>query len=336
MKMKKYIMILLISAIVTGLAFASGSVETSKGNLKVIATIFPQYDWVKNILGDNPAGLDVRLLLDNGVDLHSYQPSADDIIAISTCDLFIYVGGESDEWVEDVLEEAVNSKMKVINLMEQLGDLAKEEELKEGMQAEDHDHEDHDHEDHDHEEDEEEGPEYDEHVWLSLRNAKLFCTVIEAALESLDPANASAYKANLDSYAARLDLLDKEYSDVVSGSSFKTLLFGDRFPFRYLADDYGLDYYAAFIGCSAETEASFETIAFLVNKADSLGLKSVLTIEGSDQKIAKTIVANSKAKNQSILTMNSLQSVTASDVKGGISYLDIMEKNLEVLKQALN
>ncbi len=327
--MKKFIVLMLISVIVVGLLFAGGSKETSNGKLKVIATIFPEYDWVREILGSNPAGVDLKLLLDNGVDLHSYQPSADDIVAISTCDLFIYVGGESDEWVDDVLAEAVNKDMKVINLMEVLGDLAKEEELKEGMQESEHEHE--------HEHEHEEGEvEYDEHVWLSLRNAKLLCTEIASALESLDSENAAVYKANLDAYVAKLDALDASYSSVVASSSFKTLLFGDRFPFRYMVDDYGLDYYAAFIGCSAETEASFETIAFLVDKVNSLGLKSVMTIDRSDKKIAQTIVNNSIAKDQNILTMNSLQSVTAEDVKSGITYLEVMKGDLEVLRQALN
>lgn len=330
--MKKTIIILLISAIVMGLAFANGAVETSKGNLKVIATIFPQYDWIREILGDNPAGIEVRLLLDNGVDLHNYQPSADDIVAISTCDLFVYVGGESDEWVEDVLGSTSNRNMKTVNLIDALGSLVKEEEIKEGMQADDHEH-DHDHE---HEHEHEEEAEYDEHVWLSLRNAKVLCAAIESALETIDPANATVYRTNLDSYVGKLDLLDREYSDVVGGSSFRTLLFGDRFPFRYMVDDYGLDYYAAFIGCSAETEASFETIAFLVSKVDSLGLRNVMTIDGSDRKIARTIVENSRSKDLGILTLNSLQTVSASDVKQGISYLGVMQENLGVLKKALN
>jgi len=328
--MKKISVILLIAVMVTGLAFANGSKETHRDNLKVVATIFPAYDWVKEILGDNPAGIDVKLLLDKGVDLHSYQPSAYDIVAISTCNLFIYVGGESDEWVEDLLAKT-NSNMKTINLIDVLGDLAKEEELKEGMQETEHD--EHEHE---HNEEEEEDVEYDEHVWLSLRNAKILCTAIESAIESMDPANMSAYRANLEIYTEKLDSLNEQYERVVSESSFRTLLFGDRFPFRYMVDDYGIDYYAAFVGCSAETEASFETIAFLVDKVDSLGLRIVMTIDGSDMKIAKTIVNNSRNGNGQILTMNSLQSVTAEDMKNGMSYLSAMEENLEVLKKALN
>ena len=296
--------------------------------ISIVTTIFPEYDWVKNILGDNPAGAQVTMLLDNGVDLHSYQPSAEDILKISTCDLFIYVGGESDEWVEDALQEAVNSDMKVINLMEVLKDEIKEEEIVEGMEAEEEEEEG--------EEGEEEEVEYDEHVWLSLKNTMKLCGAIEQALEEIDPVNAEGYRANADSYVSELDSLDKEYKAAVSSASFNTVLFGDRFPFRYLADDYGLKYYAAFVGCSAETEASFETIVFLAGKVDELGLPAILTIESSDGKIADTIKNNTQGKDQQILVMDSMQSTTGSDVEAGASYLGIMEANLEELKKAIN
>ena len=297
-------------------------------NISIVTTIFPEYDWVKNILGDNPAGAQITMLLDSGVDLHSYQPSAEDILKISTCDLFIYVGGESDEWVEDALQEAVNSDMKVINLMEVLMDEIKEEEIVEGMEAEEEEEEG--------EEGEEEEVEYDEHVWLSLKNTKKLCSAIEQALEEVDPVNAEGYRANADSYAAKLDSLDKEYEAAVSSASFNTVLFGDRFPFRYLVDDYGLSYYAAFVGCSAETEASFETIIFLAGKVDELGLPAILTIESSDGKIAETIKNNTQGKDQQIFAMDSMQSTTGADVEAGASYLGIMEANLEVLKKAIN
>ena len=321
-------------------------------NLHIITTIFPEYDWVRNILGSNPAGANTTLLLDSGVDLHSYQPTAEDILNISTCDLFIYVGGESDEWVEDALEEAVNQNMLVINLLETLGDSVKEEEFVEGMQAEDHDHghddeEEHEHE-HDHDEEEahhdegedehhhdEEGPEYDEHVWLSLRNASVLCKKIAETIAVLDPDNAGLYQKNAEAYIQKLTDLDVEYQKAVSEAPVRTLLFGDRFPFRYLTDDYGLDYYAAFVGCSAETEASFETIVFLTEKVNELGLHAVITIEGRDHRIAQTIVQNTGTKDQQILTMDSMQSVTSRDVQNGASYLSIMESNLEVLKKAL-
>ncbi len=302
---------------------ASGAANGKK-QLQIVTTIFPEYDWVKNILGDNPGGAELKMLLDNGVDLHSYQPTAEDIMKISTCDLFIYVGGESDKWVADALKEATNKDMIVINLLEVLGDSVKEEELVEGMEGEEEE-----------EEGEEEGPEYDEHVWLSVKNSEIFVNAISDAIQKLDADNAGAYKKSTSDYLDKLKALDGEYSKAVSGSSIKTLLFGDRFPFRYLVDDYGLSYYAAFVGCSAETEASFETIIFLAEKIDELSLHTVLTIEGSDQRIAQTIVQNTKSKDQKLLSLNSLQSTTTKDVEAGITYLSVMEKNLEIIKEAL-
>lgn len=362
--MKKNILVIIAaifmagSIMACGFTGASGTAETlgtaqGEDKIQIVTTIFPEYDWVKNILGSNPANAEVTMLLDNGVDLHSYQPTADDILKISTCDMFIYVGGESDEWVEDALKEAVNKDMAVVNLLDVLGDSVKEEEVVEGMQEEeehDHDHEDGDegHEeaedDHDHEDDEtekeghdhEEGEvEYDEHVWLSLRNAAVLTKHISGELQRIDVKNAENYKKNADDYIAKLDALDEKYKAAVSDSSVKTLLFGDRFPFRYLTDDYGLAYYAAFVGCSAETEASFETITFLAEKVDELSLHAVMTIEGKDHKIAETIVQNTAGRDQQILTMDSMQSVTSKDVEGGASYLSIMENNLSVLREAL-
>ena len=314
------------------------------GKLRIVTTIFPEYDWVMNVLGDKASGADVTMLLDNGVDLHSFQPTAADIMKISSCDLFIYVGGESDEWVEDALKEAVNKDMVVINLLDELGDSVKEEELVEGMQGEDeeeHDHdEDHDHdehdEDHDHEHHHEEGEvEYDEHVWLSLRNAQVLVKSISDALQKIDAANAEAYKKNADSYIESLKVLDADYKAVVDSASTKTILFGDRFPFRYMVDDYGLTYYAAFVGCSAESEASFETITFLAKKVDELSLTAIFTIEGKDKRIAETISQNTASKDQKILTLDSMQSVSSSDIKNGTTYMSIMETNLSVLKEAL-
>ena len=318
------------------------------GSLSIVTTIFPEYDWTKEILGDNPANAELTMLLDKGVDLHNYQPTADDIMKISECDVFIYVGGESDEWVKDALKQAVNDDMIVINLLEVLGDKVKEEELVEGMQGDEDEEAEADEEgisdeagsSSDESTDvadgtEEEEPEYDEHVWLSLKNAEVLCDEIEAALEKIDPENAEVYRSNADDYIERLKTLDDQYSEAIGQAKVKTLLFGDRFPFRYMTDDYGLDYYAAFVGCSAETEASFETITFLAGKMDELGLTKIMTIEGSDHKIAESIIENTKDKNQQILTMDSLQSVTARDVADGADYVNIMESNLSVLKEAL-
>lgn len=525
---------------------AESSVTESKADpvsgeqLSIVCTIFPEYDCVKQILGDHASHAEISYLLDSGMDLHSYQPTAMDMAKIADCDLFVYVGGESDEWVEDALAEAVNPDMQVINLMDVMGDAAKEEEVKEGMEHDhDHDHEhdehdEHDHskevstfeddevqdrplsdwegnwqsayplvldgsldeawehksedgsmtaeeykdyytkgyksdynaisihdnhikftdkdgkvtesdykytgyyiqnwstgtkaamyrfeaedheagapiyiefndhiiepekaehfhirmsdesydaivdpegnwptffdavltpdevcgevighghsdededEEHDHEEDEhghededhehehEEGEvEYDEHVWLSLKNAKTLCTEIADRLSILDSANKDDYKANLDAYTAQLDKLDGDFKTLIDGASQKTLVFGDRFPFRYFVDDYGLDYFAAFAGCSAETEASFETIVFLAEKMDTLGCGTIFTIENSDHKIAQTILDNTKAKNQNIAEMNSLQSVTKDQISSGATYLSLMQANYDTLKGAL-
>lgn len=343
--MKKFITLLLIAVLsvcaLSGCGNSKSSESTNGKKLKVVTTIFPEYDWVMQILGDKADKADVTMLLDKGVDLHSYQPSTADISKISEADVFIYVGGESDEWVKDVLKQAKNKNLKVINLMDVIGDKAKEEEVKEGMQAEDeHDHDkDKDHDEkhdqdkeHVHDKDE---PEYDEHVWLSLKNAKIFTKKISDVLSEVDKDNAKTYKANYKNYVKKLDELDKKYAEAVSSAKVKTLVFGDRFPFRYLVNDYGLDYYAAFVGCSAESEASFETVTFLAKKIDELGLKHILTIEGKNHKIAKAVIENTKNKSQKILTLDSMQSTTSNDVKNGATYLGIMEKNLEVLKKAL-
>ena len=494
-----YTFISLIFTAIILISCGESNATAKNDKLSIVSTIFPEYDWVCEILGDKVKNVEVTMLLDNGIDLHSYQPTINDIAKISDCDMFIYVGGESDGWVNDALKNAKNDKMKVINLLEILGDSVKTEELIEGMQQEEeHDHHhdneeiteadienrslsdfagewkslypyiddleeyfehiaeedddktttketyiekyrtswfceadkisvdgnkisftysngkthsadykysgyriktneegkiasvryqfetddnvapkyvqfnDHEHESkksehfhiyfgsngfdslmdsknnpffvkyalstneileelmgHEHEE------EKDEHVWLSLKNAKILCKVIADNLSEIDPENKDIYSANVSVYIEKLSALDEEYNKMVNGSNRKIVLFGDRFPFRYLVDDYGLDYYAAFVGCSAETEASFETVAFLSKKMDELKLPCVLTIEGANHKIAETVVANTYSKNQKVLTMDSMQSTTSSDVKNGITYISVMEKNLDILREAL-
>ena len=328
--------------------------ESNDAGYNVICTVFPIYDWTRQILGDNAANFNLSLLLSNKIDLHNYQPSVDDIVRISTCDLFIYVGGGSDNWIDNVLAKATNPNMIVISLLDILGDMAKIEEIIEGMEDDDHEYDhgsedadDHDHDhadDHDHEDEVHPGKddhkhvnetELDEHVWLSLRNAQLFCAEITGALSSLDANNAGEFRNNLGSLTDKLSALDKEYQAAVNAAANKTLLFGDRFPFRYLVDDYGISYYAAFAGCSAETEASFETIIFLAEKLDELNLNNVMVTESADQTIARTVISNSKSKNQKILVLDAMQSVTSSDVQNGTTYFSIMEKNLDVLKEAL-
>ncbi len=502
--MKKRYTLFLVFLILSSLLAGCGQTVSQKqsqaenGQLRIVTTIFPEYDWVREILGEQMAEADVRWLLDNGVDLHSYQPTADDLVLLSDCDLFLYVGGESDAWVEEALEQTANPNRKVINLLDVLGDAAKTEELKPGMQTEEGHHHGFAHfadsdvqdraltdwsgtwqsvypflqdgtldevmeqkaqagektteevrqyyetgyqtdvetividgeagtitfvkngvsaqaeyqyqgyqiydypsgsrgvryffaavagdedapayvqfSDHgiqpgqaghfhiysgedgfdalseemehwptyypsawigeeiaeemlEHEEEE-----WDEHVWLSLKNAQVLCEEIASALAEVDPAHEKTYQTNAETYLEKLSALDQQYQQTVAQASQKTVLFADRFPFRYLVDDYGLDYYAAFAGCSAESEASFETVSFLARQVDRLALPCVLTIEGQQHPIAETVVEATQDKNQSILTMDSMQSVTAEDAKQGVTYLSVMEQNLQVLQAAL-
>lgn len=314
MKNKKTLFLTAAILFASTFAFAKNSKKT------IICTIYPQYDWVMNIVRDKTDIFDISYLTQKGMDLHNYQPNIQDIAKLTECDLFVFVGGESDKWVQKAVSQAKNKSLKAFNMMEILADKVREEEFVEGME-------------HNHEEDE---AEYDEHVWLSLKNAKIIVEKLSTQIAELDSANSKFYKSNAQSYIAKLDKLDKEYEQAVSSSKNKTILFGDRFPFRYLADDYGINYFAAFVGCSADTEASFETIAFLSKKVDELNLHTILTIEKSDKKIAETIKKNSKSKNQKILEMNSIQSVSAREIKNGTNYIELMEQNLSVLKTALN
>lgn len=317
--------ILSISIPLAGVRTAeAGTTEDSGKKLKIVTTIFPEYDWTRAVLGDREVDVDLTMLLDNGTDLHSFQPAVKDIMKVSSCDLLIYVGGESDQWIEDALESAQNKDMKTINLMEVLGDTIKEEETVEGMQESDHGHED------------EDEKEYDEHVWTSLRNASVICGIIAETLEEMDPENKDVYASNAATYQEKLSDLDTEYQNTVDSAKQNTLLFADRFAFRYLVDDYGLNYYAAFSGCSAESEASFKTVTFLADKLDELGLKTVLTIEKSDDRIAQTVIENTETKDQKILELNSMQSITSDEIADGVTYLSVMEDNLNVLKEALN
>ena len=322
------------SIIISAAMFAASASLFGTSKKSIVCTTFPEYDWVMNILGNKAGSFDVTLLQNNGTDLHSYQPSVKDIAKISNADLFVYVGGESDQWVEKVVSQSVNKKQIVVNMLEVLGDKVREEEIVEGMQAEEE--EEHEHHQHHGEDEDEEEVEYDEHVWLSLNNAIDLTNVLCAEISKIDGGNASVYSKNAEAYTKQLAALDTEFKAAVKSAKKSTVLFGDRFPFRYLTDDYDLNYYAAFLGCSAESEASFETIIFLANKVDELGLNAILTIEKSDTKIAKTVVNSTKNKNQQILEMDSLQSITTKEIIGGRNYLSAMKKNLEVLKKALN
>jgi len=289
--------------------------DSKAGKKSIVCTIFPQYDWVKEILGDNAQNFQITYLLNSGIDMHNYAPSVKDVAAISNADLFIYVGGESDKWVEGVIKKANNKKMLTLALSNSVEKYA--EEFVEGMQNFGSEEE------------------IDEHIWLSLKNAQKSVGVITNAICKLDETNAETYRANAKNYVSKLAELDKKYEEMVKNSPQKTILFGDRFPFLYLVKDYGLNYYAAFVGCSAETEASFETIAFLSKKVDELGLKTILVTETSNKQIANTIKSNSKSKNAEILVMNACQSITDKHIAGGTTYLLLMTENLNVLTKAL-
>jgi zinc transport system substrate-binding protein len=298
-------------------------VNYASDKIRIVCTTFPQYDWVCELLGENADEYDIKLLNSTGVDMHSYQPSVADIASIASCDVFIYVGGESDSWAESALKEAINPDMTVVNMMEVLGDDVKEEETVEGMQQERGSH------DHDEE------TEYDEHVWLSLKNAKVLVKHIAKVLEEKCENHKADIQKNEREYMGKLTELDNSYEKVVSNAAVDTLIFCDRFPFRYLTDDYGIKYYAAFSGCSSETSASFETIVFLSEKIKELGITSVILIDNSGTQVANTVAANAGVENLQLLTMDSMQSVTAKDIENGYTYLNCMEKNLEVMHRAL-
>ena len=310
---KLYTILIAISMAFLTVLCSCGAKNNSK--LKVVGIIFPEYDWVREITKDVD-NIDLTLVVDKTIDLHSFQPSMDDIVAITSANLLIYSGGESEEWIIDALESKRNDSMVVLNLLEILGDNARLEETIEGMESR------------------EEELEYDEHVWLSLKNASLFVNSIKDALISLDSNNKDKYIANANSYIEKLNKLDSEYKAVIQEGNTKTLLFGDRFPFLYFVKDYGLSYYAAFKGCSAQSEASFETIVYLAKKVDELNLSVILTIEGNNSSIAETIKNNTRDKNQKILALNSIQSISL-DLASTASYLKIMEENLSIIQEAV-
>lgn len=315
--LKKFI----ASALLISTALLSGCSSTQKedGKINIVCTVFPAYDWTRQIIGDSD-NINLTYLLSNGSDLHNFQPTTDDIIKISTCDIFIYVGGEADMWVEDTLKNAVNKDMKVINLLDVLADSVVEEEIKEGM-ADEHNHDEH-----------EDETEYDEHVWLSLENAEKCVTEITSKIISADNENSEKYSTNANMYITDLNLLDNDFHKLFDDNP-QTLIFGDRFPFRYFVEDYNLDYYAAFTGCSADTEASFQTITFLAQKIDEINADTVFAIENSDCTIADAVIENTKSKSQNIAVLNSIQSVTQKQIDDGTTYYSIMKENHKVLQE---
>ena len=292
------------------------------GRIHIVTTIFPIYDWCRNVMGDSSSDIELTLLLDKGVDMHSFQPGVDDILTISSCDLLIYGGGESDSWIDDALKDPVNPDIKSLNLLDSLGQDAREEELKEGMKA-------------DGQEDQESGSGYDEHVWLSLKNAEFFCGEITDLLSQLDEGNAASFEKNCQDYREKLEELEEAYTEAAGRASEKTLIVADRFPFLYLTEDCGLDYCAAFSGCTAETEVGFDTVIFLADRAGEVKAPVILTTESSDGRLAQTVADNVRGCRPEVMVLNSMQSVTEKQIKEGLTYTGVMESNLGVLKAAL-
>ncbi len=358
MKKINYVLILAMMLVMANVSTSSAIEEqakkTQKDKIEIVVTTFPIYDFVREIIGKGNTNFNVKIIIDNGIDLHNFQPSTEDIANISNADVFIYNGGESDLWVKKILTQAMNKNMKVISIMDSLGDKVKEELIVEGMEEHSHaghahhghkhnEHKHHGHKGHSHagHENCEHGHEhdetiYDEHVWLSLKNAVLIVKNISNELQALDSVNAANYESNTKSYIDKLNELDVKHTKLLQRTRKKHMvLFADRFPFRYLMDDYGIAYYAAFPGCSAETEASFETVIFLAKKINELNLKNIFIIDNSTNNIAKTVIQSSNNKDANILSLNSLQTVTAKELEEGVSYLAIMEENLLKLHKAL-
>lgn len=302
-----------------------GYEDSSK--VSIVATVFPQYDFARQIAGDRA---EITLLLKPGMEAHSYEPTPKDIIRISHCDLFLNVGGESESWLDSFFDSVDNNKMKIVSAMDCVSGIA--EEHSDGMTEKGHDHE-HDedcHEEHDHDEDE---VEYDEHVWTSPINAISIVSEILRALCEVDPNNAEYYTANANEYIAQITGLDSEIRDIVANAARGTLIFGDRFPLLYFVKEYGLDYYAAFPGCASETEPSAATVAFLVDKVKQENIPVIFYIELSNHKVADAIAECTGAK---ALQFNTCHNITADDFEAGETYLSLMTANLSVLKEALN
>lgn len=323
---------LFFTGVLTGCGAVRGENEADDGKISVVTTIFPQYDFVRQIAGDS---VDLQMLLKPGEETHSYEPTPQDIIAIQNSDIFIYVGGENDAWVEDILDSMPEADMVTLKLMDCVDTL--EEEHVEGMQEQPgHSHEEEEdahHEDEAEEEDAHSAHEIDEHVWTSPVNASKIVEKIKDLLVECDPDNEQTYETNAAAYEEDLEELDGEFRSVVDSAERRLVIFGDRFPFRYFADEYGLDYYAAFPGCASDTEPSAATMAFLINKVREEKVPAVLKMELSNENIADAIA---EATGTEVRTFYSCHNLSAEEFKEGETYLSMMQKNVETLKEVLN
>ncbi len=321
-------LLLTVCTLVSGCSFpgSEDSQEDAAGDkISVVTTIFPQYDFVRQVAGDR---VDLKMLLKPGEESHSYEPTPQDIIAIQNCDIFIYVGGENDVWVEDILDSMPDAGMQTLRLMDCVDTV--EEEHVQGMEeqpghthARDDGEEEADHSVH----------EIDEHVWTSPENASLIVARIAELLSEEDPANAGVYESNASAYEKELERLDQKFREIVDSAERNLIIFGDRFPFRYFADAYGLEYYAAFPGCASDTEPSAATMAFLIRKAEEEKVPAVLKMELSSDNIANAVA---EAAGVDVKVFYSCHNLSAEQFENGETYLSMMEKNAETLKEVLN
>ena len=306
--------------------------EIDNSKLKVVTTIFPIYDFTRNIAADN---VNLQMIIKPGIEIHSFNTTPADVIDIQNADVFIYIGGESEAWAEKIVSSMDTNNKKIVRLIDYVKAL--DEEIVEGMEHDiDHNHEEEanheEHENHIEESHTHEGV-YDEHIWTSPKNAQLMVTAICNALSEIDANNADIYKTNADKYNQELTALDEEIRNAVNSSKRKNIVFGDRFPFRYLAEEYGLEYRAPFTGCSSQVDASPKTIAYLMNYIKDNKIPYLYYIELSNEKIANTLIEQTGAEK---LKLHSGQNVSKEEFNSGVTYLSIMRDNLESLKKGLN
>lgn len=319
--MKKFFALILICTLCLALCACGQQAQAPEtdGGVNIVATVFPAYDFARQIAGDDG---NVTLLIPPGSEAHSYEPTPQDIIRIQNCDLLVCNGGESEAWLDEILG-GMGNEIPTVVMLDCVDALTEED--KDGMQV-------HEHHDHDHDHDEHEDEEYDEHVWTSPVNAQLICRAISAALCQADPAHASDYTARCTDYCAELQALDADFRSVIANAKRHTLIFADRFPVRYFVEEYGLDYFAAFPGCADDAEPSARTVAFLIDRVREEQAPAVLYIEFSNQKMADIVCEDTGCEK---LLFNSCHNVTADQLRGGVTYLELMRGNLETVKEAL-
>lgn len=334
--MKRIISLLLALALAFSLTACTVPVEKADdGKIQIVATLFPYYDFARAIVGDRA---DVTLLLSPGREAHSFEPTPLDAVTISEADVFLYNGGEGEYWVDSMLGAAGENIAVVARMMDYVDAL--DEEYVEGMQGadgHDHDHEhgSHDDHDHDHEEDEHDSDEveYDEHIWTSPKNAVVLCRAVCDAICRADAENAAFYRANCENYCAQLEDLDARFAALCESAPRRLLIFADRFPMLYFCREFGLDYRAAFHGCSSDTEPSLATIKFLIDKVEDENIPVVYTIDFGTKKVAAVV---SECTGAAIETLFSMQTVSRADFDAGETYLTLMERNFEALRKGLN